>query len=144
MTALEREAHVLAKLLKAARLQADEASRRLGALQISYAEADDAIRILVDAIHDEETAARATCVVGFEHLAGFLAGAHQKRSVLEATKASLSVEIADARRALEDAYAEMKRFEHLAERLRTAIVSRRRRKEIADVDAAALIRFSRS
>lgn len=144
MTAVEREAQVLARLLKTARMQAEDAGRRLGALKIAYAEADDAIRILVDAVHDEESAARAASMVGFAHLAGYLEGSHRKRAALEATKARLSDEIAAAEAALEDAYGGMKRFEHLADRHRALIDARRRRREIADLDEAALLRFSRS
>ncbi len=144
MKAVEREAHALAKLLKLARRNAEEAGLRVATLQSSFAEADASLRLLADAVHDEEAAARAAAVVGFKHLAGFLEGAIRKRAALEETKTRLQAEIETAGRDLDAAYAEMKRFEHLTDRLCERAEDQRRKKELADIDAAALSRFLRS
>ncbi len=144
MKANEREGHALAKLLKVARMNAEKASRRLGDLEAARQQADASLRLLADAISDEEAAAQAAEIVGFAQLAGYLAGAAQKRAALIETGAKIAIETIAAERDLADAYAELKKLEHLVERSQLSLERGRRKTENASIDGAALARFVRS
>lgn len=139
----EREAFALAKLLKIARMNADEASRRIAELEAAHKEAVASLRFLAEAVSNEEAAAKAAEIVGFAQLSGFLAGAARKRSALEATKAQIEREIEAARADLDQTFSEMKKLEHLSERARQIAERRLRRAETRDMDDAAIARFVR-
>lgn len=139
----EREALALVKLLKVARMKADETGRRIAELETARLKAEAALRLLDEAVSNEEAAAKAAEIVGFAQLAGFLAGASRKRAALEATRAQVAAEIDVARRALEDAYSEVKKLEHLVERSRLAADRRDRRVEAVQMGDAAIARFIR-
>lgn len=139
----EREALALAKLLKIARLKADETSRRVAQLGAAMSSTDASLRLLAEAVSNEESAAKAAEIVGFAQLAGFLAGAERKRAALEATKRQIAAEIEAARGDLENAYSELKKLEHLVERSRLAAERRDRRAEAVRMDDAAISRFAR-
>lgn len=143
MLANQREAAALAKLIKLARTRSDEASRRVEDLNAAMKRTEDEIRLLVESVHTEESAARAAEIVGFVQLAGFLAGATQKRAALEETKAQLAAEIETAIGELETAHIETKKLEHLIDRARQSVARRRRHAEGAVNDEAALARFVR-
>lgn len=139
----EREALALVKLLKIARLKADETSRRIAQLDAAKKKTDASLLLLAEAVSNEESAAKAAEVVGFAELAGFLAGAELKRAALEATKRQIAAETELARGALENAYSELKKLEHLVERSQLAAERRDRRAEAARMDDAAISRFAR-
>lgn len=143
MTINEREGASVLKLLKISRLKADETGRRIADLEAALVRADASLKLLADAVSDEEAAARAAEIVGFAQLAGFLTGAARKKATLEATKTQIAAEIETARRDLDDLFIETKKLEHLVERAR--LVDRRRdlRAEAASMSDAAIARFVR-
>ena len=139
----EREALALVKLLKIARMKADETGRRIAELETARLKTEAALRLLDEAVSNEEAAAKAAEIVGFAQLAGFLAGAARKRAALEATRTQISAEIEAARNDLETSYSEVKKLEHLIERSRLAAERRDRRAEAARMSDAAIARFVR-
>ncbi|MEK7266148.1 MAG: hypothetical protein AAB227_08625 [Pseudomonadota bacterium] len=139
----EREGVALAKLLKISRLQADETGRRIAELEAARRKTDVTLGQLADAVSSEEAAAKASEIVGFTHLAGFLAGATQKRAALEATKTQIGAQIEIARGELDDLFTEAKKLEHLVERARLAVERRERRTEAGLMSDAAIARFVR-
>lgn len=143
MSASEREAIALAKLLKISRLKADEASRKLAELEAALSRARASLLLLEEAVSSEEAAASAAEVIGFAQLAGFLAGAAQKRMALETTKRQLEAELTTARTNLEASFSEASKLEHLVERSRLADLRRERRLEAARLNEAAIAGFSR-
>lgn len=140
----QREAAALAKLLKVARTKAEGAGRQMAALEAALARTDEALHLLAESVSNEEEAARAAELVGFTQLAGFLAGAAEKRSALMKTRADILCELQTARPALAEAFAEMKRLEHLVDRSRLAAAGRKRKAESAALDSAGLDRFARA
>ncbi len=143
MMANEREALALAKLLKIARMNTDENSRRIAVLVEAQKKADASLRLLAEAVSNEEAAAKAAEVVGFSQLAGFLAGAIQKRTALEATKSQIEGEIAAARVDLEASFSEAKKLEHLVDRTRLYAQKLGRRLDADKMNDAAIARFVR-
>lgn len=141
MTNHDREAAAIVKLLRVATSKTDDASRRLAALRSAHAGVTQSLRVLADAISGEEEAAKAAEVVGFMQLAGYLAGAAQKRAVLESSAASLAAEIDATEGLLQEAFAETKKLEHLIERARLQTDKRQRRRDAAVLDDVALVRF---
>jgi flagellar export protein FliJ len=144
MRANRREAAALAKLLKVARTKAEEAGRQTAALEAALSKTDEALHLLAASVSSEEEAARAAELVGFTQLAGFLAGAGIKRSALLETRAEILSELQTARPALAEAFAEMKRLEHLIGRSRLAQADQKRKAEGAALDSAGLVRFARA
>ncbi|NWG92943.1 MAG: hypothetical protein HXY21_10635 [Parvularculaceae bacterium] len=144
MRANPREAAAFAKLLKVSRTRADEAGRRIGDLEAALARTQEALHLLAESVSSEEEAARAAELIGFTQLAGYLAGAAVKRDALLKTRADILTELQKARSALAEAFAEMKRLEHLVERSRLAAAGRKRKVEAAALDHAALQRFARA
>jgi flagellar FliJ protein len=142
MTGVNRDSQAIAKLVRVARLRAEELSGRIAMLQAAYTDAEDRLKRLDDSVRREEAAAFVD--VSPAHFAGFMEGANQKRMALEQTKASLFREIEQARLDVEDAFAEMKKFEHLAERLSVVIADRRAKAELERIEEAALSRFRKS
>ncbi|MFZ5615803.1 MAG: flagellar export protein FliJ [Pseudomonadota bacterium] len=132
------------KLLKVARAKTDEASRRIGDLQSALEQTQRSLRLLEDAVASEEAAMSAAEIVGFVHLAGYLAGAAQKRAAMTATRADLEAELETARTGLSEAFAEMKRLELLIERARLHAEKSRRKAESGRADEAAIMRFTRT
>ncbi|OFX00410.1 MAG: hypothetical protein A3E78_15955 [Alphaproteobacteria bacterium RIFCSPHIGHO2_12_FULL_63_12] len=143
MTINEREGAALLKLLKISRLKADETGRRIANLEAAWVKTDASLKLLADAVSNEEAAARAAEVVGFAQLAGFLTGAARKKATLEATKTQIAAEIESARGDLEDLFIETKKLEHLVDRARLAAQRRDRRVEAASMSDAAIARFVR-
>lgn len=143
MKANDREAAALAKLLKVSRSRAEEAGRRAAELEYAREKTAESLRLLADAISSEEAAAHAAEIVGFVHLAGFLAGASAKRDALRLTLQKIDEELAAARSDLEATYAETRKFEHVVEIARTAADKRLRRRNEAAVNAVAVMRFAR-
>lgn len=139
----DREAAALAKLLKVARTRMDEAAGRVAALEASLANAEQSLRFLADAVAGEEAAAKAAEIVGFAQLAGFLAGAEQKRSALAATRLLILAEIETARSELEAAFAETSKLDHLVDRAQIAAQKRTRRAETLALNEAAIAGFRR-
>lgn len=144
MSVNERDAGALLKLLKVARARTDEAGRRIAELQSALGLTEASLQLLADSISSEEAAARAAETVGFFHLSGFLAGAAAKRATLLETRAAIDAELQSARARLADAFSEMKKLEHLADRSRIAAAASRRKRENALLDDAALSRFRRT
>lgn len=140
----EREAEALRKLLKVARAKTDEASRRIADLQSALDQTARSVRLLEDAVASEEAAMSAAEIVGFVHLAGYLAGAAQKRAALTATRADLEAELETARTGLGETFAEMKRLELLIERSRLHAEKRKSKAESGRIDETAIIRFTRT
>lgn len=143
MIANEREALVLAKLLKIARVKAEEAGARLANLRAADLRSQSALRLLADAVSSEEAAAQAAETVGFMQLAGFLAGAAQKRAALEATSKQIAAQIELAKQDLDASFAETMKLEHLIESARRAAARRAKRAETARVGEAATVRHGR-
>lgn len=139
-----KNARAFAKLLKVARAKTDAHAQRLGGLEAALGRTDASLRILSDAVHSEESAARAAAAIGFTLLAGYFEGAAQKRAALIRTKSAITAEIANARGELDAAFSEMKRLEHLVERAKRAAEDGRRKREGAAMDAAALARCGRA
>ena len=139
----EREGMALVKLLKISRMRADETARRIGELEAARLKTDASLRLLADAVLNEEAAAKAVEIVGFAQLAGFLAGASRKRAALEATKAQVAAEFESARGELDALFSETKKLEHLIERARLAVERRDRRAEANLMNDAAIARFVR-
>ncbi len=141
MTNNDRDAAAIVKLLRVAMSKTDDASRRLAALRSAHAGVTHSLGVLADAISGEEEAAKAAEVVGFMQLAGYLAGASQKRAVLESSAASLAAEIEATESLLQETFAETKKLEHLIERARLQTDKLQRRRDAAALDDFALARF---
>lgn len=141
MTSPSRERQAVSKLLRVARLRAEEQSRKIAGLKSAHAASDESLRRLDETVRREEIAAR-DAPPG--QLLAFLEGAAQKRAAITATRDRLALELSAARAAIEDAFGEMKKFEHLAERLELAAADRQLKKDAADVEAAALARYHRA
>ncbi|MFN0022776.1 MAG: hypothetical protein ACKVS5_02650 [Parvularculaceae bacterium] len=115
MTGDLRRYKSLLKLLKVARHNAERASRALGDLHASKSGVEAALARLDTAIRAEEEVALGRTEIGFLDLAGYLAGAAQKRAALRATSDGLTAEIAAAGAALEACELERRKLEHLAD-----------------------------
>jgi flagellar export protein FliJ len=140
----EREAIALARLLKISRAKSEEASLIVTGLERAREKALAALKLLDDAVSSEEASARAAEIVGFVHLAGFLAGSHVKRAVLTQTLAKIDAELPAARQDVEAMFAETKKLEHLVDMARTAAEKRDRRRAAGLMDESAIARHVRA
>lgn len=132
-----RDAAALSKLIRLAHSKLDEGAGRLEALRASLAGVDRALAVLTGSIAEEANAARAAEIVGFVHLAGYLVGAEAKRDALEATRRLIVAEIDLRESELRQLYAELKKLEHLAGRLRDQAALNRRRRDGREIDDVA-------
>lgn len=137
MTRGGREAQALAKLIRLARARADEVSARLVTLRAALSSNEAALAMLRDCVREESSAAKAAEIVGFVQLAGYLLGAERKRAALELTRGQLIDEIEASQTGLNEAWVELKKLEHLAERARLSDDRSRRRSENAESDELA-------
>ena len=117
----------LLKLMALARRSAETASRRLAELEASRRSVGKALDLLEAAIRTEEAVALGRTEIPFRDLAGYLAGAAEKRAGLMATCRSLDAEISAAREALAAAEVERRKLDHLAD-LRAERLRKRRAK----------------
>ena len=117
----------LVKLMALARRSAEAASRRLAELEASRLGVGKALDLLEAAIRTEEAVALGRTEIGFRDLAGYLAGASEKRAGLIATCRSLDAEISVARETLALAEVERRKLDHLAD-LRAETLRKRRAK----------------
>jgi len=140
----EREAVALARLLKVSRSKSEEASRLVSGLERAREKTIASLKLLEDAVSSEEASARAAEVVGFIHLAGFLAGAAAKRATLGGTLAKIDAELPEARLDLEAMFAETKKLEHLVDMARAASEKRDRRRAAGLMDESAIARHVRT
>ena len=132
-----RDAAALSKLIRLARSKMDEGAGRLETLRATLIGVDRAIAVLTGSIAEEADAARAAEIVGFVHLAGYLVGAEAKRAALEATRSKIVAEIDLREDELRRSYAELKKLEHLAGRLRDQTALNRRRRDGREIDDVA-------
>lgn len=135
-----REERTLAQLLKIARSRADELRGRVAGLEAAKAQAETSIETLAGAIAAEERGVRSGAVAPID-FGRYLNGAEQKRRALEATRGTLAAQIGAVRSELEDAFAEMKKLEHLAETGRRAAALAAQQQDAAD--AADLVSMRR-
>lgn len=126
----------LLKLLKIARRNAERASRALGDLQSSKSAAEAALARLDTAIRAEEEVALGRTEIAFLDLAGYLAGAAQKRAALQGTCDGLTKEIAAASAALAACELERRKLEHLADLMAQDLRKDRLKRDNALLDDA--------
>jgi flagellar export protein FliJ len=137
-----REEAALAKLLKLAKLRADEAILHLARLEESRRAAENAIAWLAKAVAAEErgSGANAAALLQFQL---YLDGAEAKRQTLAATRDRLSSEVTKAQDAAAEASAEIKKLEHLLGMRSEASRWRRAKAEAALADERETMRRSR-
>lgn len=131
-----RDPRGLMKVLAVARRAAETASRKLADAESSRKSAGDALDRFEAAIRTEEAVALGRTEIGFRDLAGYLAGAVQKRAAMIATCRSLDAEIDAAREALAAAEVERRKLSHLADLHAEAVRKRRDKREGALLEEA--------
>lgn len=119
MKRAERQERALSRLLKVARLRADDLRGRLAKLEATKISAEASIASLAAAVSAEERVGvgGAAALIDFGR---FLHGADEKRRALEGTRETLTAQIASVRADLHDAFAEIKKLEHVTETGRRA------------------------
>lgn len=119
MKRAQREERALSQLLKVARSRADDLRGHLANLEAAKLSAEASIASLAAAVSAEERggAGGAAAVIDFGR---FLQGAEEKRRALEKTRETLKAQIASVRADLHDAFAEIKKLEHVTETGRRA------------------------
>lgn len=134
---------IASRLLKLAERRAEDLGGRIDALERALSETVAAIAVLDEAVEMERAAALEGAASGIADFARYSAFTAARRGAIAATAARLEAEIADARAAIEDAFAEMKKFEHVAALAREQAARNRRRFDLAALDEAARRRFAR-
>ncbi|MGE0409582.1 MAG: hypothetical protein AB7P23_10015 [Amphiplicatus sp.] len=134
-----REEKALAQLVKIARTAIEERQARLAALEAARASASSALDFLNEAVSAEERA-RWREPAGALDFTRYLAGAEVKRRALVSTRDTLAAEAAAAREALAEAFAELKKLEHLIEINRRALAGRGQKADAARADDLAIMR----
>ncbi len=136
----EREEKAINQLIRVARARADEVQARLAGLETAKASAERSIALLVEAVAAEERNAGAGAPAMLD-FARYLRGAEEKRRSLEDTRKTLSSQIVALQTDLHDAFAELKKLEHLLEMSERSAAARAQQKEIAEAaDIAAMRR----
>lgn len=141
MTGPDREERSLALLLRAAKASVDDLQARLADLETARRSAEASLDWLAQAVGAEE-AARGGDAAAVHDFARYLDGAAQKRAALTATRDTLAAEIENLRAPLLEAFAELKKFEHLIEITRRAARRDAAKAEAGEADAASAMRRS--
>lgn len=137
-----REEKSLAQLARLARTRAEELQSHVADLEAARASADTALDWLAQAMRAEDEAERASAAA-MRDFTRYLEGSDLKRTALEATREKLASEITASRQSLSEAYAELKKLEHLLEMRRRASAKAQSRAEAAREDAVAVMRRGR-
>jgi flagellar export protein FliJ len=130
------------RLIKLARHRCEDLGRRIGELERACAELAFAIQSVDDAVVSERRTVSASDAQGLLDLARYEAAASQRRAALKASAAAMTEEIERSRHLLTDAFAELKKLEHVAELARQATARRRAARDLAALDEAARLRFA--
>jgi predicted nucleic acid-binding Zn-ribbon protein len=113
MAAEERSVRALIQLRKIAQNHARDLSLRLAELGRSKVAIEEQIAALRDSILVEQRVATDDPAIGFERLAGFLAGAGSKRSRLSESLAAIDAGIDSLQEAVVAARHEIQKLDHL-------------------------------
>lgn len=119
----DRAEKTLSLLVRAARAQIAEVKARIADLEAAKASAENSLDWLAQAMRAEEAARDEGRIVASE-FARYLEGALEKKAALESTCATLAAELDAMRPTLAEAYAELKKLEHLIEVNRRAAARR--------------------
>ncbi|MEX0644735.1 MAG: hypothetical protein WD076_05455 [Parvularculaceae bacterium] len=138
----DREERALAQLVKVARAKIDELSARLADLETAKASAESSLDWLDQAVRTEEAAARRTAAAPLDFMR-YLAGADAKRKSLQSTRDTLAEEIGSIREALNEAFAEAKKLEHLFSINRKGLAAREQKTQAASADDLHAMRRGR-
>lgn len=133
-----REEKALAQLVRLARQTLEERQAHLADLETARSSAETSLDWLAQSIRAEEAGAtRPQSIVDFRR---FLEGATEKRRTLEATRDRLGLEIETVREHTREAFAEMKKLEHLIDINRRAGARRDAKAEASAIDALVAAR----
>lgn len=116
----------ITQLVRVARANVEEIKARIADLEAAKGSAETSLDWFEQAIRAEETAKGEGGVVAAE-FARFLEGAAEKRTALTSTRDTLIGEIETLRGMLGEAYAELKKLEHLVDISRRTTVRREKR-----------------
>lgn len=138
----DREEKALNQLVKVAQAKIDELGARLLRLEAAKASAETSLEWLREAVRAEEAAARKSAAAPLDFMR-YLAGAEEKRKALRSTRDTLAGEIGPVREALNEAFAEAKKLEHLISINRKSLAARLGKTEAAAADDLHAMRRGR-
>jgi predicted nucleic acid-binding Zn-ribbon protein len=136
MAAEERSVRALIQLRKIAQNHARDLSLRLAELGRSKVAIEEQIAALRDSILVEQRVAADDPAIGFERLAGFLAGAGSKRSRLSESLAAIDAGIDSLQEAVVAAHHEIQKLDHLLSLAKKARERTQAKQELASLDDA--------
>lgn len=120
-------------LIRLSNHQVDELQRRLNEIVGRRQEFELRLAMLHAEAETEKLEAVKTAEAGWYHI-GFIQGWRQRRDRIASELAQIAMEEAGARDALSAAYAELKKFEQVAETARAAGAREAERKDAAEMD----------
>jgi hypothetical protein len=130
------------RLIRLARRRCEDLGKRIGELEKARADISIAILSVDEGVAAERRAISPDDPVALGDLARYEAAAEQKRASLSASSCAIGAEIESARLALVDAFAELKKLEHVAALARQSSARRRAARDLAALDEAARNRFA--